>query len=297
MPVKDQESSIKEEPSFELARWYYVLIFVLTVLSLVTLNRNEAGAWEITVGIRETTPILVALFILPFILKLLIGSTKKGALEVSGLGKISWENILEIDSELAEKKSKLKAAGEAAKEQKNSSDDFEQIRVAADIDLERTVDLQELPLIQHIYLQRLDELVKSFNRNRHLRSSNRSTFAEADDIAYKMRAIAPLLFNQLDISGWLNSPSLGKQLAAIKYLDWNQDIEFAEDLASRLQVLETNGDTFQAYHILLALLSMANQLSYDYKNRIKELLKQYKPQSSGDSSREYIKERILKILS
>jgi hypothetical protein len=163
--------------------------------------------------------------------------------------------------------------------------------------LEKTVALQELPFVQQVYLQRLNELVKGFNRNRHLRPSGRSTLAEAGEIAYRMRTMAPLLFGQLDIPVWLDSPNLGKQLAAIKYLDWAQDIEFAEALANRLQELEKNGDTFQAYHVLLALYSMANQLSYDYKNKVKGVLEKYTPSGTGDASRAYVKERILEILS
>jgi len=98
-------------------------------------------------------------------------------------------------------------------------------------------------------------------------------------------------------TNWSDGPNLGKQFAAIKCLDWSQEIEFAEALASRLPVLEKVGDTFQAYHTLLALHSMANQLAYDYKEKIVGLLKAYTPGNKGDTSREYVKTRILEILS
>jgi hypothetical protein len=163
--------------------------------------------------------------------------------------------------------------------------------------LEKTMPLQELPFVRQIYLQKFYELVKDFNRNRHLRPSGRSTVAEADNIAYRMRTMAPLLFDQLDIPALLDSSNLGKRLAAIKYLDWAQDIEYAKTLANQLQDLEDAKDTFQTFHILLALSSMADQLSYDYRDEIKGILEEYTPKGAGDSSRAHVRDRILKILS
>jgi hypothetical protein len=138
--------------------------------------------------------------------------------------------------------------------------------------------------------------VQDFNKDRHNRKKGLSSVGSATPIIYEMRAMAPLLYGQLDIASWLNSPNLGKQLAAIKYLDWAKDIEFAEALASRLEILEKSGDTFQAYHVLLALHSMADQLSYNYKDKVMVLLDNYKPEGRDLSSRLMEKERILKIL-
>ena len=295
MTTKNQGSSVRKRSSFELARWYCILAFVLAILSLVTANRNVAGAWEVTLGIRETTPILVALAILPFLLRFVVAGTRKGKLGVPGLFETSWDNS-EINKEITNSQKKHEMAGEAVKDQTKSQRDIEEIRGDADIDLEKTVTPQELPFVQQVYLQKLNEMVKDFNRNRHNRPSGRSTPAEAEEIAYRMRSMAPLLFGQLDILTWLHIPNMGKQLAAIKYLDWAQDIEFAETLAERLQELENNRDTFQAYHVLLALYSMADQLSYNYKDKVKELLEAYKPSGTVDSSRANVKGRILGIL-
>ncbi|MDH3380208.1 MAG: hypothetical protein OER87_17725 [Gammaproteobacteria bacterium] len=296
--MNNQNQEIPEKNSSpEPPKWYYLLVLVLVILSLVTVNRDQAGAWEITLGIRETTPILIALALLPFLLRFLVGKTKRGVAEIPGVGKFSWENISEIDKDIADKQKKHAVAGEAAKIPTKNGGGPEKIDQVEDIDLEKAVTPQELPLVKQVYLQKFNGLVKDFNRNRHLRSSGKSTIAEADDIAYKMRSMAPLLFDQFDISAWLESPSLGKQLAAVKYLDWVQDIEFAETLAIRLLELERKGDTFQSYHVLLALNSMANQLSFDYKDKIKKLLEQYIPSGAGDSSRAYLKDNILKILS
>ena len=300
MPAEKQESPVKNKSSFELTRWYYVLVFVLAIFSFITLSRNFEGEWEVTLGIGTMTAILVALAILPSLLSFLVRETPRGTkltAKIPNIFDISVERVHEIEEKIAENQKKHEKAGEAAKDQTMSQSDIENIMRNADADLEKTVAPQELPFVQQTYLQKLNELVKSFNRNRHLRISGKSSVAEADQIVYKMRAMAPLLFGQLDISAWLDNPNMGKCLAAIKYLDWVQDIEYAAALADKLQELEDKGDTFQAYHVLLALKSMANQLAYDYRDEIKKLIEEYVPSGTGHSSRAYLKNRILEILS
>lgn len=88
---------------------------------------------------------------------------------------------------------------------------------------------------------------------------------------------------------WLDSPNGGKRLAAVKYLDWAQDIEFADTLVARLHALEEAGDSFKAFHVLLALWSMADQLAYDHKDRAAAALQTYTPRGSGGSSRERVR--------
>ena len=56
------------------------------------------------------------------------------------------------------------------------------------------------------------------------------------------------------------------------------------------------GDTFQAFHILLALHSMANQLAYDFQDKIKRQFEEYTPSGSVYSPRAYVKKRTLEIL-
>jgi hypothetical protein len=297
MAAENQESPIQEKPSFELTRWYYILVSVLIILSLIRVSSSGAGGWEIALGIHEMTPLLVALAVLPPLLRFLVGGIRKGTAKGPAGLEFSWDNTREIDKEITDKQRKQENIGEAAKDRGKSQDEIEEIRRGADIDLEKTVAPQDLPFVRQVYLQRLHELVKRFNRNRHLRPSGGSTVAEADEIAYRMRSMAPLLFGQLDIPTWLSRPNLGKQLAAVKYLDWAQDIEFAEALATRLTDLEERGDTFQAYHVLLALYSMAGLLSYDYKAKVRGLIENYTPEGGGDSERAYVKGRILDILS
>jgi hypothetical protein len=53
-------------------------------------------------------------------------------------------------------------------------------------------------------VQRLYQLVKKFNRNRHLEFSDERT-KQGDEIAFTMREAAPFLFNQFDEGDWLNS--------------------------------------------------------------------------------------------
>lgn len=296
MTIENQKVPAQKTSSFEISNWYYIFVLVFSFISLVTLSRNTGGVWEIKLGIDETTPFLIALAILPSLLRLFVGGTNKGTAELLGIGKLSWENIPEIDEELDEKQEKHKRAGDAVKDDKKNLQDIEEIRRDADLDLETKIPLQELPYVQQIYLQKFNELVKEFNRNRHLRSTGRKSVDETDNIAYRMRSIAPLLFGQFDVATWLQSQNMGKQLAAVKYLDWAQDIEYAEILANRLQKLDEVGDTFQSFHILLTLLSMSDQLAYDYREKIIRILEKYTPKGNIDSSRASVKNRILEIL-
>ena len=268
MGTQDQESSAQGKLPFQLNNWYYLLVSILILLSLVTLDRNAAGEWEITLGIRETTPILVALAILPALLRFLVKETPERTELTAAIPNVLSFTIKKVQEVVDENQKVHRDAGEAAKDRTKKPGDVQEIQRAADADLENTVTPQDLPFVQRTYLQKLDELVKEFNRNRHDRASGKSTVAQADNIAYRMRSMAPLLFDQLSISTWLESPNPGKRLAAIKYLDWAQDIEYAGKLAARLQEVEHTGDTFQAYHILLALYSMADQLAYDYRDEV-----------------------------
>ena len=296
MGKENRKKPSQDRRPLEIPTWYFGLVFFLAFLSLVTLSQNAIGEWQVALGIHQATPLLIVLAILPPILKFFVRETKKGSAGIPGLFSLTWDNVSEIDEELAENKTKFERAGEAAKIKDTNQDDIQELQKEADLDLEERVALQDLPFVQQIYLQKLNELVKEFNRNRHWRKSGKSTVAEADEIAYKMRSMAPLLFGQLDLPHWLDSPNLGKRLAAIKYLDWAQDIEFAEDLASRLQELENDGDTFQTFHILLALMSMADQMAFDYKDKVAAILAQYTPKDTP-SSRTVVRDRILEILS
>jgi len=65
MSSESQENSSQSKHTLELSSWYYVSVFVLAALSLVTLSNKGAGEWEFTLGVRETMPILLALAILP----------------------------------------------------------------------------------------------------------------------------------------------------------------------------------------------------------------------------------------
>jgi hypothetical protein len=136
-------------------------------------------------------------------------------------------------------------------------------------------------------LQRLYHLVKEFNRNRHLPFSNERTL-QGDEIAFTMREAAPFLFGQFDLGQWLKSESIGKRLAAIKYLDWLQDVEFVGDLLGML----VTEKPFLQLHILLAIDSMLDQLSPKHRRATSVALTAYKI-VSRDPDLEYWRQRIL----
>ena len=139
-------------------------------------------------------------------------------------------------------------------------------------------------------LQRLYRLVKEFNRNRQLPFSNERT-RQGDEIAFTMREAAPFLFGQLDVGEWLKSDSIGKRLAAVKYLDWLQDVEF---VGSLLRMLVTE-KPFLQLHVLLAIDSMIDQLDWKGRKTVTAALTVYKI-VSRDADLEYWRERILSRL-
>jgi hypothetical protein len=275
--------------------WYYTGVVLLVLLSLFRVTKT-ADAWAVDFGIGPATSILVALAILPSVLKFLVSQSMSGKVEVAGVFGVSWEAKEKIDRQIVEKQARQRLVAEAAKDSAKNDGYVNEARVDAEVSVEDTIEPQGLAVVHSVYFQELMELVKAFNRNRRSREARSSTVAEADAIAYKMRSMAPLVVGQFDVTSWLSTPNLGKQIAAIKYLEWNQDVDFARDLAIRVNEAEERGDTFQAFHILLALLSMADQLAYEYRESVKGSLSQYLPRGSDSPARRRVQERILGIL-
>lgn len=139
-------------------------------------------------------------------------------------------------------------------------------------------------------LQRLFRIVREFNRNRHRPFSDDRT-SQGDEIAFTMREAAPFLFDQFDVEGWLNSSNPGKRLAAIKYLDWLQDIEFLNNLLGKL----ITEKPFMQLHILVAIDSMLDQLNQQRQVMVHTALIAYKL-VARDPSLEFWRNRILSRL-
>ena len=136
-------------------------------------------------------------------------------------------------------------------------------------------------------LQRLYRLVREFNRNRHLAFSNERT-RQGDEIAFTMREAAPFLFGQFDVGQWLKSESIGKRLAAIKYLDWLQDVEFVGELLGML----VTEKPFLQLHILMTIDSMLDQLDQKHRRATTLTLTAFKI-VSRDPDLEYWRQRVL----
>lgn len=151
----------------------------------------------------------------------------------------------------------------------------------------RVYDRGNLPVEWVEPLQRLYQLVKAFNRNRHLPFSSERT-RQGDEIAFTMREAAPFLFGQFDVAQWLKSDSVGKRLAAIKYLDWLQDVEYFERLLGMLATEKP----FVQLHILLALENMLDQLDSKHQRIASVALTAYKVMSR-DADLAYWRERLL----
>ena len=119
-------------------------------------------------------------------------------------------------------------------------------------------------------LQRLYRLMRGFNKNRKQPFSDERT-RQADEIAFSMREAAPFVFDQFDVDRWLDSLSSGKRLAAIKYLEWIQDIDFLTKLLDKL----TKERPFIQFHILLAISSMTDQVDRKNQAIVKKYMEEY----------------------
>ena len=150
---------------------------------------------------------------------------------------------------------------------------------------------EELPDQWAEPLQRLYGLARAFNRNRHQPYSDRRT-VEGDEIAFRMREVAPFVFDQFDVRAWLNSPNIGKRLAAIKYLDWLQDFEYLDDLLKKL----LSEGPFVQLHVLIAIDAMLDQIEERKIGLIRTAMTAY-PITLADPSREFWKRRIIERLS
>jgi hypothetical protein len=141
-------------------------------------------------------------------------------------------------------------------------------------------------------VQRLHRLVRAFNRNRHQPYSDERT-RQGDEIAFTMREAAPFLFDQFDVREWLDSSNAGKRLAAIKYLDWLQDVEFLGNLLGKL----ATESPFIQLHILLAIDGLVDQMDSRNRRTVSVALTAYSVSAARDSDREYWRKRILAALS
>jgi hypothetical protein len=140
-------------------------------------------------------------------------------------------------------------------------------------------------------LLRLYELVAAFNRNRNQPFTPQRTI-EGDDIAYDMRELAPFVFERFDVDAWLRDGSAGKRLAAIKYLDWLQDVSFLDALVARLG----SERRLMQFHTLLTIDSLLDQSGGAQRTTLNARLAVYN-RINPDSDIEFWKQRILRRMS
>lgn len=271
----------------ELPSWYYAFVLILVALSLVAVSRGGSGQWEITLGIRDGTPLILALALVPILLGF-FKDYEEGEAEVANLFSFSFgkRRKEELDSQVDKTEEQLYRAGRLESDPEKAAE----TRAEADEGLAEALQLGEIPIVRDAYLREFFDLVKDFNRNRRLPFSEERT-RQGDRIAFRMRALAPLVFGQFNVAEWLSSTNPGKRLAAIKYLDWSQDIEFVQELVSRI----LDEKPFIQFHIGLTLHSMVDQLASEHRELIQNRFEDYNPRSGG--SRDFWKARILAKLS
>lgn len=139
-------------------------------------------------------------------------------------------------------------------------------------------------------LQQMVMLARDFNRNRALPFSHERTRA-GDEIAFRMRELAPFCFGQIDVAAWLGSDSAGKRLAALKYLDWVQDVEHF----GRLLTMLAREKPFVQFHLLLLFDSLFDQLSGSQRRVLRTALLAYRA-VQNDPDLRYWQARIMERL-
>jgi hypothetical protein len=164
-------------------------------------------------------------------------------------------------------------------------------KMRPDVDWNKPPSSKDVPQEFGEPLEQLYALVKAFNRNRALPFSDARTF-QGDDIAFRMREMAPFLFGQFDVQHWLNSSNAGKRLVAIKYLDWLGDVEYLDNLLGKL----TTESPFMQLHALVAIDGMLDQLDSKRRTIVKARLTAYNI-LRNDASLEFWKKRILSRLA
>ena len=105
MGKDDQNKPNPHSTPLNVSKWYYVFILILIVFSFITLNRNVEGEWEIALSVGEiTTPILIALLLLPTLLNF-FKTYEQGGVKLPGV-EVSWDRKKEVDEEVSKVKEK-----------------------------------------------------------------------------------------------------------------------------------------------------------------------------------------------
>lgn len=287
MKSKDKrEKSAKssdEIQNFPLRGLYFVVIFILTLLSLIKLSIQSDNIstfpWKISaeIQVNSITLILLLLIWLPLLIPWIVSISPRFQTFLTGLRESGLEEV-----EAGILRIKLTAGIEKA------ADMYE--KKVLDSDKLATTNVQEIEKLENSYresiesvsrmsknltsseaMSKVDELGLYYDRIRETMPSGHERSQLMRSVESAMWALIPSIQN-FPIRARLNSTKGGERISAYKFLEWQPSIEYIDLLLARsIGVLEV---PFAQYAALLTLRRLVVNLDIDKntQNRILQIL-------------------------
>ena len=287
MKSKDKrEKSAKssdEIQKFPLRGLYFVVIFILTLLSLVKLSiqsdNTSTFPWKTSaeIQVNSITLILLLLIWLPLLIPWIVSISPRFQTFLTGLRESGLEEV-----EAGILRIKLTAGIEKA------ADMYE--KKVLDSDKLATTNVQEIEKLENSYresiesvsrmsknltsseaMSKVDELGLYYDRIRETMPSGHERSQLMRSVESAMWALIPSIQN-FPIRARLNSTKGGERISAYKFLEWQPSIEYIDLLLARsIGVLEV---PFAQYAALLTLRRLVVNLDIDKntQNRILQIL-------------------------
>lgn len=272
-----------EMKHFPLRKLYFVMIIVLTILSLfaitIQIDNSVFPPWSASAEFRVSTITLILLLVawLPLIISWAIRFSPRIQQMFTGLRDLGIEEIragiLEIKLSPGIEKaveaygSKIQetASVEHADKKKSASVQETYKSITEFLNSSQQLDQEEAML-------RINQLCDYYDRLRETLPSGHNRTKLFDDIAATMWSLMPNIKN-FPVIERLKSPNAGERLSAYKYVEWKPNLEYLELLLPRAAgVLEF---PYGQYNALLALRRVvtSNHLSVDLRELIITILK------------------------
>lgn len=259
------EKSAEEVRNFPLRRLYYLVIFILTLLSPIGLSIETENfrslPWKVSADIQITSITITFLILawVPLLIPWLISMSPRLQSFLMGIRESGIEEIeagiLRIKLNPA-----IKEAAEIYRKAADPKTDPNQLENSYKEAL-ATIAMSDA-LSPADAIKKIDEVCSYYDRIRQtLPSGPRRTRLLTELASILWTLMSRVNLKDLDIRERLLSPSGGKRLSAYKYLEYAPDVEYLNLLLSRaVGVLE---EPFGQYSALLALRRLAVNVDLD----------------------------------
>lgn len=288
MKIRDKKEksvkSVDEIQTFPLKGLYFIVIFILTILSLIKLSiqtdNTSTFPWKISaeIQVNSITLVLLLLIWLPLLLPWIISISPRFQTFLTGLRESGLEEIeagilriklsagIEKATDFYEKKvlgSKqltISSPQEIVKLENSFRESIESFsRISKNLSSSEAMD-------------KVDELGVYYDQIRETMPSGHERSQLLKSIESAMWALIPSIQN-FPIRARLSSTKGGERISAYKFLEWQPSIDYIDLLLARaIGVLEV---PFAQYAALLTLrrLVINLEINTDTRNRILQILK------------------------